>query len=166
MAPVNHLVRIYSPAFARQPGALHAVAALNQRMGGQTRTEYGSDILLGPCKNFSQGLPEILFLQMSMSDVCAADDQRIQSVPPDLLERIVIFADMGPGFRTSLQPVYREWMYMKLGYLVTGADQAEKLSFGGFQRGVRHDVQQADMKFAYRLVAGAFGREDFLAFFL
>ena len=95
---------------------------------------------------------------MGVSDIGAADNQRVQAFLADLLERFIVSVDMRLSFRASLHAVNRERMDMKLGDLVAGADQTEKLPFRGFQGGVGHNVQQADMQFAYRLMPGSIRR--------
>ena len=79
---------------------------LYQRMGGQTRTQDGSDIILGPVRHLNQGFPDRFPIQCGSDYIRARDNQRIQALLDQGIELKIVSSDMLFGISTAIEFAY------------------------------------------------------------
>ena len=162
---VHDAVWEHSPDLGRLRHAVLAIAELQHRVGRQAGTQGRGDVLPGPVDHPHQGCPEGLCRQLRTDHVGARDDQRVQALFADLLERLVVTRDVLTRRGATRQLRQGEGVDVKLRDRVALADQAEELSLGRPQRLVRHHVAQTDVQFADVLVHGPVGRQHLQALF-
>ncbi len=99
-----------------------------------------------------------------MCHVGTGDDQRIEALFLDGVERFVVTIDVRLPLRAALEFLERKRVHVELRDGVGFADQPEELPFGGGQRRIGHHVEQADVQLADFLVERDIARQHRFAF--
>src|SRR5690606_54954 len=98
----------HAPALEAERNAALAVAELQHRVGREARTQRRRDILVRPVDDLYQRLPERLVGEVRSGHVGAADDERVEPLALDVLERLVVALDVRARLRAALDLLERE----------------------------------------------------------
>jgi hypothetical protein len=122
-----------------------------------------SNIAPCPLNDLDERFPESFLLERRVCDVCAGDDQRIESRVSQGVKVAVVPLNVAERIGAAFQFRQGKRVDEKLRNAVTAADEAYELALGGPQRRIRHHVQEADVQLANILVDRTIDRQHLVA---
>ncbi len=158
-------VAVDTPSLARQWLPVDAMKMFEQRMRCQAGAQRRRHVVPRPFDHLDERLPERFFLQPRIGNICARDDERIETGIAQRVEVAVIALDIAARLLAALQGLQGKRVHEELGDPVTAADEADELALRRPQRRIRHHVQKTDVQLADVLVHGTVQRQDFVSLF-
>ena len=115
MRGINDLVTENTPFLGPLPGTLLSVTEVHHCMSGETGTQCGGHVLVGPVGHLVQLVPEDFFRKIGTDYIGTGYDQGVESLLFNLLKTVVVAFDVRTCRLFTWQRIERKRVHVKLG---------------------------------------------------